>query len=150
MASCRTFSKHPQCCHILHTCQRGHTSQRHHSSSAPKQAYALITRTQVNLLGLILSCCISSKSCITISGCPSFKNLVSFLFHVKMFNCTVLGAIAAIFAATHGRFHQSSSQRASCVFLCLKSGTFHMATTRILKIKLISHVFSRSQASMLS
>ncbi len=39
-----------------------------------------------------------------------------------MFNCTVPGAITAIFAAIHGRFSWSSSQRASCVFLCLKSG----------------------------
>jgi hypothetical protein len=34
----------------------------------------------------------------------------------------VPGAITAIFAATHGKFSWSSSQRASCVFLCLKSG----------------------------
>jgi hypothetical protein len=32
------------------------------------------------------------------------------------------GAIAAISAATHGGFHRSSSQSASPVFLCLKSG----------------------------
>ncbi len=34
----------------------------------------------------------------------------------------VPGAIAAISAATHGGFRQSSSQSPSCVFLCLKSG----------------------------
>jgi hypothetical protein len=47
---------------------------------------------------------------------------VSFWFHAKMFNCTVPGAIAAISDATHGGFRWSSSQSASCVFLCLKSG----------------------------
>jgi len=39
-----------------------------------------------------------------------------------MFNCAVPGAIAAISDATHAGFHRSSSQSASCVFLCLKSG----------------------------
>jgi hypothetical protein len=53
-------------------------------------------------------------------GCLSFKYLLSFLFHAKIFNCTVPGAIAAISAATQGRFHQSLSQSASFVFLCLK------------------------------
>ncbi len=38
-----------------------------------------------------------------------------------MFNCTVPGASAAISAATHGGFHQLSSQSPSPVFLCLKS-----------------------------
>jgi hypothetical protein len=36
-----------------------------------------------------------------------------------MFNCTVPGAIAAISAATHGRFHWSPSQSASCQIIFL-------------------------------
>ncbi len=92
------------------------------SSSVPKPAHALITWTKVNLLGLIPSQSICWKSFISFSSCPSFTYFVSFWFHAKMFNCTVPGAITAIFAATHGRFSWSSSQRASCVFLCFKSG----------------------------
>lgn len=36
-----------------------------------------------------------------------------------MFNYIIFGAIVAIYVATHGKFHQSSSQSASYVFLCL-------------------------------
>ncbi len=61
------------------------------------------------------------ESCIAFSGCLSFTYFVSFLFHAKMLNCTVHGAIAAISAATHGRNHQSSFLSTSCVILCLRS-----------------------------
>jgi hypothetical protein len=40
----------------------------------------------------------------------------------NMLNCTIPGAFAAISIATHGEFHPSSTQSASHVFLCLKSG----------------------------
>ncbi len=88
------------------------------SSSVPKPAHALITWTKVNLLGLT-PCCICWKSCIAFSSCPSFTYFESFWFHSKMFNCTVPGAIAAISAATHGRFHWSPSQSASCQIIFL-------------------------------
>jgi hypothetical protein len=44
-----------------------------------------------------------------------------------MFSCTAPGAITATSAATHGRFHWSSTQSASSVFLCLKSGYLSLA-----------------------
>ncbi len=64
------------------------------------------------------------------SGAPAAKQLyfyragqnpyfVSFLFHLKMLNYTMPGAIAAISAATPGGFCRSSRECASC--LCLKS-----------------------------
>jgi len=99
-------------------------------ASASKSPHALITWTNLNLPGLIPSCCICWKSCITFSYCPSFTFFVSFLFYAKMFNCTVPGAIAAISAATHGRFHQSSSHRSSPFLLCLKFWYLHWSTTR--------------------
>jgi hypothetical protein len=76
----------------------------------------------VNLSGFIPSCCICQKSYIAFLGCLSFKYLLSFLFHAKIFNCTVPGAIAAISAATQGGFCQSLSQSVSFVFLCSKYG----------------------------
>jgi len=91
------------------------------SSSAGKLAHALSTRTKVNLSGLIPSCFICWKSLIVFSYCPAFTYLAS-LFHEKMLNCTVLGAIAASSASTHGGFKLSLSQSPSHVFLCLKSG----------------------------
>jgi len=83
----------------------------------------------VNLLG-ITPCHICWKSCITVSSCPSFACFISFRLHADTLNCTIPGAFAAISAATHGEFRQSSTQSASHVFLCLKSGTFHLSTTR--------------------
>ncbi len=59
---------------------------------------------------------------------PSFTYFVSFFFHAKKrFSCTLPGAIAAISAATRGRFYWSSSQSASCVFLSVKSGYLSFA-----------------------
>ncbi len=135
MACCWTLSKCPQCPHFAYMSTKllpTKTSDQQPlwmscswtsllPSSAPKPANVLITLTKVNLSGLIPSCHIGWKSCSTFSGCPSFTYFASFWFHGKSFNCTVPGAIAAISAATHGRFHQSSSQRASHVFLYLKS-----------------------------
>jgi len=72
------------------------------SSSARKQAHALITWIKVNLSGPIPSHCICWKSCIAFSVCPSFTYFLSFSFSVKLFNCTAPSAIAAISAATHG------------------------------------------------
>ncbi len=88
--------------------------------------HMLITWTEVNLSGLI-PCSICWKSCIAFSGHPPLTYFVSFLFHGKIINCTIPGAIAAISAATHGEFCWSSSQSASCVFICLKSGYFSFA-----------------------
>jgi len=62
------------------------------------------------------------KSCITLSSYPLFTCFVSFLLHANTLNCTIPGAFAAISAATHSEFCQSSTQSASHVFLCLKSG----------------------------
>jgi hypothetical protein len=76
----------------------------------------------VNLSGVVPSSCICWKSYITFSSCPSFTYFVSFWFHAKGCNCTVPGANVAISAATHGGFCWLSSQSASPVLLCLKSG----------------------------
>jgi len=92
------------------------------SSNVRKAAHALITWIKVNLLGLTPCCRICWKSYITVSSCPSFTCFVSFRLHANTLNCTIPGAFAAISAATHGEFHQSSAQSASHVFLCLKSG----------------------------
>jgi hypothetical protein len=73
----------------------------------------------VNLLGLILSCCICWKSWITFLGCPSLTYFVSSLFYAKMFNCIVPGAKTTLSAATHGGFLWSSSQSPSCIFKCV-------------------------------
>ncbi len=73
-----------------------------------------------------------------------FLNFLSFLFHAKMFNSTVPSAISAISPATNGKFCQSSSQRASCVFLCLKSKFHWFVYNQKIQIKLISHIFSTS------
>ncbi len=78
----------------------------------------------MNLSGLSPSCCICWKSSIVFSGWPAFTYLASLLFHENLSNCTVPGANAANSASTQGGFWGSSSQRASCVFLCLKSGYF--------------------------
>ncbi len=100
MASYWTLSMHLQCSHILHTCQPSQSPQRHqtcnhcewadheqtcHFLSAHKPVYASITRTKVNSLVLLHSCCICWKRCIAFLGCPSFTYLLSFWFHVKMF-----------------------------------------------------------------
>ncbi len=53
---------------------------------------------------------------------PALTYLASLLFHEKRSDCIVLGAMTASFASTHGGFHRSRSQSASCVSLCLKSG----------------------------
>ncbi len=100
------WSVHEQVCSFL-------------SDSEP--AHALITGAKVNLSGHISPHCICRKCCTAFSDCPSFTYFVSFLFHAKMLNCAVPGAIAVIFAAIHSGFHISSSQSASHVFLCLKS-----------------------------
>ncbi len=132
MASCWTLAKQPQCSNILHTYQPSYSPQRFETTlnglfmNKPavfysKPAHALITWTKVNLSGHIPPHCICRKYCTAFSDCPSFTYFVSFLFHAKMLNCTVPGAIAAIFAAIHSGFHMSSSQSASHVFLCLKS-----------------------------
>ncbi len=81
----------------------------------------IVTWTKGNLSRLIPSHCGCWKSWIAFSGCLSFTYFVSFLFHAKMLNCTVPGAIAAISAATHGGNHQSSFLSTSCVILCLRS-----------------------------
>jgi hypothetical protein len=134
-ASSGTLSKHPQCSHIFQKCQPSYSTQRHQThndfewavhnnclpSSDPKPALGLITWRKVKIWELIPSHCSWWKSCINFSGCPSYTYIVSFWFRPKMFNWTVPGAIAAIFAATHSRLHQSPSQSSSCVFLCVKS-----------------------------
>ncbi len=107
LVSTKTSESHPLC---SWTCL---------PSLSSKPAHAWINWTKVNFLGLVPPC-ICWKSCITFSGCASFTYFVSFLFHAKMFNCTVPGAMAANTAATHGKFHQSSCQCASCVFWYLK------------------------------
>jgi hypothetical protein len=130
----------------LHTCQPSYSPTKTSDSKplwmsclwaslllsrVPEPAHAIITRTKVNLLGLTPSHRIcDEKSCITFSNCPSFTYFVRFWFHAKMFNYTVPGAIVAISAATHGGFHQSSSQSASHVFLCLKSGYLSFVYSR--------------------
>lgn len=62
------------------------------------------------------------KSSNVFSCCPVLTYLASFLFHEKVSNCIVLGAIAASSATTHDGFRLSTSQSASPIFLCLKSG----------------------------
>jgi len=86
------------------------------SSMLPHFAYMSIKLLYtVNLLGLILL--------VAFSDCPPFTYVVSFSFHGKMCNSELgPGAIAAISAATHGGFHQLSSQSASAVSLSVKSG----------------------------
>jgi len=131
MASCWTLSEHPPCSHIWHTCQPGYTPQRHGphthfefiypwahlpASSAHKLAHALSTRTKVHLSGVVPFCCISWKSSTVFSCCPTLAYLASLLFHEKMSNCTVPGAMETSFDATHGGFCGSSSQSSSCVF----------------------------------
>ncbi len=113
----------------------------------------------MNLLKFTHSCCICWKSCNTFSNCPSFICFVSLGFHAKMFNYIIFGAIVAIYVATHGKFHQSSSQSASYVFLCLtfeylffmiknpnqddKLSIFHIpCINRIIKIKKVKITFS--------
>jgi hypothetical protein len=91
------------------------------SLSAYNRAHTLTTWIKVNLLGLVPFRSICWKNYSAFSSCPSFTYVLSFLFHAKMCNCTMLGAIATILAATHGGLHWSSSHNASSVFLCLKS-----------------------------
>ncbi len=86
-----------------------------------KTGTCIVTWTKWNLSRLIPSHCGCWTSWIAFSGCPSFTYFVSFLFHAKMLNCTVPGAIVAISAATHGRNHRSSFLSTSCVILCLRS-----------------------------
>ncbi len=62
------------------------------------------------------------KSSNVFSCCPVLTYLASFLFHEKVSNCIVLGATAASSATTHDGFRLSTSQSASTIFLCLKSG----------------------------
>ncbi len=111
------------------------------SSGATKPARAFITSTKVNLLGLILSCCICWKSWITFLGCPSLTYFVSSLFNAKMFNCIVPGAKTTLSAATHGGFLWSSSQSPSCILKCAIQVPFICLQSAI-QIKLIRHVFS--------
>jgi hypothetical protein len=47
--------------------------------------------------------------------------LTSLLFHEKLFNFRLPGAMSATFAHTHKGFCQLTSQSAFCIFLCLKS-----------------------------
>jgi hypothetical protein len=96
-------------------------------TSDSKRAHALMTRIKVYLSRFIHSCCICWKSCIALLGRPSFTYFVSFRFHENMLNCNVPSAIAAISTSTHGGFHQSWSQSASPVFLCLTSGYLSFA-----------------------
>ncbi len=86
------------------------------SSMLPHFAYMSIKLLHtVHLLGLILL--------VAFSDCPPFTYVVSFSFHGKMCNSELgPGAIAAISAATHGGFHQLSSQSASAVSVSVKSG----------------------------
>ncbi len=129
MASCWTLSKPPQCSHqaIAHKDIRLTTTlnelfMNKPTVFKPKPGHALITWTKVNLSGIIPSRCICWKSCITSSSCPSFHKFCKLPIPWKNIQLhSVPGAIAAISAANHGRFHWPSSQSASCVFLCLKS-----------------------------
>jgi len=96
------------------------------SSCAPKPTHALVIWTKVIFSRIIPSCHILQKGCITSSDCPSFSYFVSFLFHLKMLNYTMPGAIAAIFAATPGGFCRSSSVLRVYVW---NPGTFHLPIT---------------------
>ncbi len=93
--------------------------------SAPKLAHELSTWTKVKRLGGLVPfcCCMCWKSSNVFSCCPILTYLASFLFHEKVSNCTVPGAIGASSATTHDGFRLSTSQSASPIFLCLKSGS---------------------------
>jgi hypothetical protein len=67
-------------------------------------------------------CCISWKSSIVVSCCPSLTSLESRLFHENMSHSTVPSGDAASHSPTHEGFCPSPSQIAPCAFLCLKSG----------------------------
>jgi hypothetical protein len=75
----------------------------------------------VNVLGVMPFFCISWKSAIVFSCCPTLSYLASLVFHENRSNFTVPGAIAPSFTSTHGGFLRSPIQSESCVVLCLKS-----------------------------
>ncbi len=90
------------------------------SSRVPKLAHALSIRTKVNLSGVLVPLCfISWKSSTVFSCCPALTYLASFLFHEKLSNCAVPGAMEANFTPTHGGLYRSWSQSPSCISLCL-------------------------------
>ncbi len=137
MASCWTLSEHLLCSYIWHTCQpvysptKGSASQPlwmisswacQPSSSASELAHPLSTRMKVNMSGFVPFCCICWKNLTVFSCCLALTYLTSLLFHEKLFNFTLPGAMAAAFAQTHKGFCQLTSQSAFCIFLCLKSG----------------------------
>ncbi len=136
MASCWRLSEHLPCSHIWHTGQpvysptKGSASQPlwmisswacQPSSSASELAHPYSTRTKVNVkIRSFLLHLLEKLDCLLML--PSLTYLTSLLFHEKLFNFTLPGAMAATFTHTHEGFCQLTSQSAFCFFLCLKSG----------------------------
>jgi hypothetical protein len=58
-------------------------------------------KQKVDLLGIVpfLLHLIEKLNCFL--GCPTLKIIINLLFHEKMFNCTLFGAITTIFTSTH-------------------------------------------------
>ncbi len=85
------------------------------SSSAPKLAQVLTTRTKVNLLlGVVPSWLYFLENSTIFSCCPAFTYLASFPFHEKLTNCVLPGAMEAklcshpwevIVVSPHSRVH---------------------------------------------
>jgi hypothetical protein len=84
----------------------------------------LSTQIKLSVSGIMSpSCYICWKSSIDFSSYwPILKYLASFVFHEKMCNCIVPGAIGATSAFTHVGFLSSCQSASPPVFLCLKSG----------------------------
>jgi len=137
--SCSTLNAPTFCIHVNQaTPHKDFRLTTIRSLSVHKPPHALITWTKVNLLRIIPFCY------ITFSGCPSFQYFASIWFHAKMFNFTVLSAIATMFVSIDGGFYQSSSQSV-CLLMFEIQITFICLQPKI-QIKLISHVFSTSSA----